>query len=195
MPHVGHIADAKMTKRRKAENVTTAREMATPAKIVEGHWQRSKGDLRGRWEQEKAKAQVQQYANEGLVQEYQLQAGLWYWEGAEILKRSQTGKDSIVRLVEEVRAGTSRAPMSAYAEKRLKEMISVESYLSKEDRAIVREICGKDRKAAEVMRELYPEEQSPHFPIPRLRIALTKLDKAITKARAAGFPLLLREVQ
>lgn len=175
--------------------MTAAREMASPAKVLEGHWQRARGEFRGRYEQERAKAQVQQYANENAIHEYQLQAGLWYWEGAQVLKLSQTGKDSVVRLVEEVRSGRPRAPMSAYAEKRLREMISVESHLSQEDRTIIREVCGKDRNATEVVRELYPEERSPHFPMPRLRIALTKLDRAIAKARADGFKFHLKPVQ
>lgn len=173
-------------------------ERIGPAKVMDGHWQRLVGnpDLLRRWEQEKSKSQVQQYANEGYIIHYQLQAGLWYWEGAKILQRSQTGKDSVVRLIEGGTASSAgRMPMSAYAQKRLKEMISVESYLSQDDRAIIREVCGKDRKAAEVMRELYPEERSPHFPMPRLRVALTKLDKAITKARSEGFPFHLKRVQ
>jgi len=175
--------------------MTTAREQAAPPKIVDGHWQRAYGDMRGRWEQEKSKAQVQQYGNEGQLQEHQLQAGLWYWEGAQILKLSQTGKDSIVRLTEGVTSSSARAPMSTHAQKCLREMISVESHLSQDDRAIIREVCGKDRKAAEVIRELYPEEVSPHFPLPRLRVALSKLGQAISSARSAGFPFLLRRVQ
>lgn len=166
-----------------------------PAKIIEGHWQRIRGPYRGRWEQERAKSQIQQYANERSILEYQARAGLWYWEGARHLQHSMYGQDSVVRLQQEVRVGTSRTPISAYAQQWLTHMLSVESYLSPDDRQIIREVCGKDRNATQVMRELYPEEESPHFPMPRLRTALTKLDKAITTARSHGWPFLLKRVQ
>jgi hypothetical protein len=182
-------------KRKDKPDVTAVREVVGPACIREGHWQRAFGAFRGRFEQEREKSQIQQYANEKLILEYQARAGLWYWEGAQELKRSQYGQDSIVRLQQEIRIGTQRAPMTAWAEKWLRHMISVESYLSQDDRSIIRQVCGNDRSATEVMREMFPDEQSPHFPIPRLRTALTNLDKAITTARSQGYPFTLRRVQ
>lgn len=184
-----------LTMKRKAVTVhKLKRAPEAPPKLMEGHVQDTKGDIRGRYRQTKSQGLLRNYADEHQISEDQLKAGEWYRHRALILQASNTGKDSTDADARLSRSGAARAPASNYQGLCLNEMISVESHLSEDDRFIIREVCGKDREASLVMRERFPREKSRHYPIPRLREALTKLDRAIANARVGGFKKFLLRI-
>lgn len=171
--------------------VMLKRAPEAPAKLLEGHVQ----DLKtGRYRQTKSQGLLQNYADEKKIGEDHLRAGNWYWERAKILAQSATGRDSTDVDAKLSAAGKARMPLNAYQGLCLRELISVESHLSKDDRFIIREVCGKEREATLVMRERFPRERSKHYPLPRLREALTKLNTAISNARVGRFKFHLKVV-
>lgn len=183
-----------MAKRRLKVVHRLSRAPEAPPKLMDGHVQDAKGETRGRYRQTKSQGLLRNYADEGQINEDHLKAGEWYRHRALVLQASNTGKDSTDVDARLSRSGQSRAPASNYQGLCLSEMISVESHLSEDDRFIVREVCGKDQEASLVMRERFPKEKSRHYPLPRLREALTKLDRAIANARVGGFKKFLLRV-
>ena len=152
--------------------------MAAPPKILEGHVQDTKGDIRGRYRQTKSNM-LRTYADSGQIDEAMLEAAEWYEE--RFLAVFATGRDSTDMDSVSGSAG-SRTPLSQYQAESLREIIAVDSRLTAENRQIVRGICGEGKGASECVREVTGEE-SRHFPIPRFREALTRLVSAIVRAR------------
>lgn len=187
-----------MSKRRKERTKVKSgtvhvlkRSPQAPARVLEGHVQ----DLKtGRYRQTKSQGLLQNYADEKQIGEDHLRAGNWYWERAMVLRLSDTGRDSSDIDAKLSGGGKARMPLNAYQGLCLRELISVESHLSVDDRYIIREVCGKEREATHVMRERFPREKSKHYPIPRLREALTKLNTAISNARVGRFKFHLKVV-
>lgn len=171
----------------KAQTVVLSRDTEGPARLRDGHVQEFRGETRGRYRQT-ASAPLRGYADAGQISEPQLRAGEWYEERFSIMYHC--GRDETY---DGTGSASVRMPLTADQADAMRQIVSVDSRLSFENRLIIRGICGEGKHATECIQQV-TGEMSKHYPIPRFREALTKLEDAINDAEANRWKISLKPV-